>query len=102
MNEIKLNKSNLNKIIKWSTSRYNVCSKKRAIEWALKCLNDGFYEIADEKRYSIILSSGSYCECSAMTTTGEYVIDLKEKIIREVTLNLENEVEKIHKEWRLI
>lgn len=102
MTEIKMNKTNLNKIIKWSSSRYNTSSKKRAIEWALKCLKDGFYEVCDEKIYSIVLSSGSYCECSAMTTTGEYVIDLKDKIIREVSLNLQNEIEKTYNEWRLI
>jgi len=104
MNKIRLTKSYLNKFIKWSTSRYNICKKIDVINEILEGSKQGYLlqlmwkpEIIDfeykevepldnkERIYRVIrkkiYSSGSYCPCSSMTGYGDYLIDFDHKYI---------------------
>lgn len=107
MQKIKLNKSNLNKIIKMSSSRYNTHSKKSNVEFILKCMNQGFYKMGDDIVEEMFFTSGSYCECSAMTRSGEYIVNFKNKTIidcltDEIVEEPGYKINKIYQEWKLI
>lgn len=64
---VKLTKSLLNRVMVWSTSRYNIFKKSDAVALAYSMLKnrDGFQ----------VFESGSYTQCSDMTHTGTYVVD---------------------------
>ena len=103
MNEIKLNKSNLNKIIKWSTSRYNNFKKSDVIELIIKGMNEGILNGREE----YLFHSGSYCECSSMSRFSEFAVDFKTKTIiecwtDEIPEEPGYEISKIINKWRLI
>ena len=100
MEEIKLNKSNLNKIIKWSTSRWNNFKKSDVVELIIKGMNEG--KLNGQTEY--LFHSGSYCECSSMSRFSEYVVNFENKTIIECwTEELDDEpgykIEKIINEW---
>jgi hypothetical protein len=115
MNQIiktKLTKSFLNKTIKWSTSRYNVMKKPDVINEIVKGMNNGGLWITDFKetyqykyqtrditplkgmeRIEYLkteweYSSGSYCECSSMTTTGTYFVNFADKSLKDIDNNI--------------
>ena len=107
MQEIKLNKTNLNKIIKMSSSRYNTHSKKDNVEFILKCMKQGFYYDGYTNIEEMFFTSGSYCECSAMTRSGEYIVNFKNKTIidcltDEIVEEPGYKILKIYQEYKLI
>lgn len=69
--EIKANKTNLNKIIKWSTSRFNEYKKSEVIEYILSDFKKG----KDVKK---TYGTGSYSE-SGNLAGWRYVFTIKNK-----------------------
>lgn len=78
IHQVKLTKTLLNHIIRWSSSRYNEYKKPEVVEIAYKILS-GEWEDSIQ-----VYSSGSYCECSAMTHTGTYLVNGPEQYIATV------------------
>ena len=101
----RLTKSFLNKIIKWSSSRYETWKKREVVERIFDAMQDGGYiqrhfndkqEIEETKHTTDYFHSGSYCECSSMTRKGTYYIDYSKKILIDCDDAHTNEITKVH------
>ena len=103
MEEIKLTKNNLNKIIKWSPSRYNNFKKSEVVDLIIKGMNEG--KLNDQEEY--FFHSGSYCECSSMSRQAEYVVNFRNKTIvdcwtDEISEEPGYKISKINNEYKVI
>lgn len=101
----RLSRSFLNKIIKWSSSRYESWKKHEVIEWIYTAMQNGGYqqrrfndknEIEEVKLTTDYFHSGSYCECSSMTRKGTYYVDYSKKVLIDCDDADSNEITKVY------
>lgn len=80
---VKLSKSFLNKVIKWSSSRHELWKKHEVIDCILKGIQSG-----DVKgKTSSYFHSGTYCECSNMSRKGTYYVDYPKRVLLDIDDN---------------
>lgn len=105
---IRLTKTALNKMIKWSSSRYESWKKKEVVNHILKSMNDGHsycseYVNGEWKKvptYNDYFHSGSYCESGSLTRHGTYYIDYKARVLIDCSDNHSGEITKVHKSYK--
>lgn len=101
----RLSKSFLNKIIKWSSSRYETWKKHEVVEHILFGMKNGGHtkkhyddkmNIIEKTFTTDYFHSGSYCECSSMTRKGTYYVDYSKKVLIDCDDADSNEITKIY------
>ena len=85
---IKLNKSNLNKIISWSSSRYETQRK-------FEVINQIYNNMINNQILNDYFHSGSYCESGSCSQKGTYYIDYGKKLILDIIDNDNYKITKI-------
>src|SRR5574343_466735 len=104
----KMTKSWLNKIISWSSSRYESWKKKDVVEEILKGLKQGYTTrnkwngeiLITVKEYQDYFHSGSYCECSSMTRKGTYYVQYDQRVIIDCDDTDSGEITKVYKAYK--
>lgn len=101
----RLSKTFLNKVIAWSSSRYESWKKKEVVDHIfIAMIENGF----KQKRYNNenqieevtitndYFHSGSYCECSNMTRKGTYYLDYSKRILLDIDDKDSGEITKVY------
>lgn len=104
----KITKSWLNKIISWSSSRYESWKKGEVVDHILTGLKQGYSirktwkdgEVVDIHDYSDYFHSGSYCECSSMTRKGTYYVYYDQRVILDCDDKDSGEITKVYKAYK--
>jgi len=103
-----LNRNFLNKVIKWSSYRYETWKKKEVVEHIFKAMNEkGFKQkrYNDKKEIEEVtittdcFHSGSYCECSSMTRKGTYYVDYLKRVLIDCVESNSGEIHKIYQAY---